>query len=85
MSIFPDEEGLYRYMLLRRGKLCRALLVELEGEPTDGEDFDADEGALLIRPMRIVDVREPDWRRIEELWAPRGIPRCAWGTSPAGI
>jgi hypothetical protein len=33
-----------------------------EGEPTDDEDFDADEGALLIRPARVVDVREPDWR-----------------------
>ena len=44
-----------------------ALLVELEGEPTDDQDFDADEGALLIKPTRVVDVREPDWDRIEEL------------------
>ena len=67
VSVFPDEEGLYRYMLSRRGDFGGALLVELEGEPTDDEDFDADEGALLIRPTRIVDVREPDWERVEEL------------------
>jgi hypothetical protein len=41
--------------------------VELEGEPTGDEDFDADEGALLIRPTCIVDVREPNWERIGEL------------------
>jgi hypothetical protein len=65
--VFPDEDGLYRYMLRRRGKLDGGLLVELEDEPTDDEDFDADEGALLIRPTRMVDVREPDGERIEEL------------------
>jgi DnaJ-class molecular chaperone len=67
VSVFPAEEGLYRYMLRRRGNLGGALLVELEGEPTGDEDFDADEGALLIRPTRIVDVCEPDWDRIKEL------------------
>jgi hypothetical protein len=48
------------YMANRRGKLDDALLVMLEGEPTGDEDFDADEGALLITPTRIVDVRKPD-------------------------
>lgn len=67
MSVFPDEEGLYRYMLRRRAKFGGALLVELEGELTNDQDFDADEGALLIKPTRVVDVREPDWDRIEEL------------------
>ena len=67
VSVFPDEEGLYRYILRRRGTLGGAVLVELEGEPTDDEDFDADEGALLVRPTRIVDAREPDWNRIDEL------------------
>jgi DnaJ-class molecular chaperone len=67
VSVFPDEDGLYRYMLRRRGNLGGALLVELEGEPAEDEDFDADEGALLIRPTRIVDVREPDWQRVEAL------------------
>jgi hypothetical protein len=56
VSVFPDEDGLYHYILRRRGTLGGAVLVELEGEPTDDEDFDADEGALLARPTRIVDA-----------------------------
>jgi hypothetical protein len=59
VSVFPDEEGLYRYMRRRDADLDGSLLVELEGEPSEDEDFDADEGALLIHPTRIVDVREP--------------------------
>jgi hypothetical protein len=65
VSVFPDEDGLYRYMLGRDADIDAAVLVELEGQPSDDEDFDADEGAVLIRPSRIVDVREPDWERIE--------------------
>jgi hypothetical protein len=33
-------------------------LVELEGEPLEELDFDADEGAVLVRPTRIVGVRD---------------------------
>jgi hypothetical protein len=58
--VFPEEDGLYRYMLRRDADIENALLVELEGEPSGDEDFDADEGALLIRPRRIADVRDPD-------------------------
>jgi hypothetical protein len=61
VSLFPAEEGLYRYVLRRRGNLGGALLVELEGEPTGDEDFDAGEGALLIRPTRIVDPGPRSW------------------------
>ena len=57
--MFPDEEGLYRYMRKRDANLDGSVLVELEGEPSQDEDFDADEGALLVHPTRIVDVRKP--------------------------
>ena len=68
VSVFPDEDGLYRYMLNRDADLDeRCKLVELEGEESEDEDFDADEGALLIRPNRVVRVRELDWDRIEGL------------------
>ena len=40
------------------------MLVELEGEPSDDEDFDADEGALLVHPTRMVSVTEPDRERL---------------------
>lgn len=56
VSVFPDREGLYRYMRGRDADIDGSLLVELEGEPSDDEDFDADEGALLVRPTRIVSV-----------------------------
>lgn len=59
VSVFPDEEGLYRYMRNRDADFNGAKLVELEGEPSEDEDFDADEGALLVHPTKIVDVREP--------------------------
>ena len=67
ISVFPDEDGLYRYMLGRDGDLSEGKLVVLEGEPSGDQDFDADEGAVLIRPTSIVDVREPDRRRIDQL------------------
>jgi hypothetical protein len=67
VSVFPDEDGLYRYMLQRDANLAGANLVVLEGEPSGDDDFDADEGALLVRPSDIVDVREPDRARLEEL------------------
>ena len=69
VSVFPDEDGLYRYMLKRDADLDGSKLVELEGEPSGDEDFDADEGAVLVKPSRIVDVREPDGRAIERLRA----------------
>jgi hypothetical protein len=59
VSVFPDEEGLYRYMRKREAEIDGSLLVELEGERSEDQDFDADEGALLIHPTRIVDVRKP--------------------------
>jgi hypothetical protein len=36
-------------------------VVELEGELSEEQDFDADEGPLLIRPRRIADVRSLNW------------------------
>ena len=68
VSVFPDEDGLYRYMLKRDADLDdRCQLVELEGEESQDEDFDADEGALLVRPSKILDRGKLDWDRIDEL------------------
>jgi hypothetical protein len=67
VSVFPDEDGLYRYMIKRDADLDGCRLVELRGEESEDEDFDADEGALLIRPKEVVDTRELDHGRIEEL------------------
>ena len=65
--MFPGEDGLYGCMLRHDANPAGAQLVVLRGEPSGDDDFDADEGALLVRPSSIVDVREPDRRRIEDL------------------
>jgi hypothetical protein len=67
VSVFPDEEGLYRYMIRRDADLDGCRLVVLEGEKSPDEDFDADEGALLIRPTRIVETRGLDRERVDRL------------------
>ena len=70
ISVFPDEDGLYRYMLRRDADLDeQCQLVELEGEQSEDEDFDADEGALLVHPRRIVATRPLDWDRIDAIRA----------------
>ena len=75
MSVFPDEEGLYRYMIKREGRLEGQLLVVVEGELSEDEDIDADEGALLVRPSTIVEAREVDMDRVRRLRAEVGADR----------
>ena len=67
ISVFPEEDGLYRYMIKREADLDGCRLVELQGKESSDEDFDADEGALLIRPTKVVDARPLDRERIEQL------------------
>jgi hypothetical protein len=64
--VFPDEEGLYRYMLERGADFEGCVVVELEGSESEDEDFDADEGALLVIPTRIVDARPVDDDRLRK-------------------
>jgi hypothetical protein len=71
VSVFPDEDGLYRYMVSRDADIEGSVLVALEGEPTEDEDFDADEGALLVRPTRIIEVRPVDEQRLKAATAGR--------------
>jgi hypothetical protein len=67
VSVFPDPDGLYRYMLRRDSDMDGSLLVGLEGNESDDVDFDADEGALLVFPTRIVEVRDVDRDRVNDL------------------
>jgi hypothetical protein len=86
VSVFPDEDGLYRYMIKRDAELngnCQ--LVQLEGEQAEDEDFDADEGALLIRPRRVVSAGELDWDRIEKLRAELGSDDGGSDSGAAGV
>ena len=69
VSVFPDEDGLYRYLIKREARLEGRVLVVLEGELSEDEDVDADEGALLVRPTRIVDARDVDMDCVRRLRA----------------
>ncbi len=64
--MFPDEDGLYRYMVERGADFEGCVVVELEGHESEDEDFDADEGALLVIPTRIVDCRPVDGDRLAQ-------------------
>ena len=57
VSVFPRVEGLLAYMRRRDTDVDGSLLVELAGVRSDDEDFDADEGALLIVPTRVVSAK----------------------------
>jgi hypothetical protein len=67
VSVFPDPDGLYRYMLRRDSDMENSVLVELEGKESDDPDFDADEGALLVFPTRIIAAGPVARGRIDEL------------------
>jgi hypothetical protein len=66
ISVFPSIAGLLRYMVERDADLD-GLVVELDGEPTDDLDLDADSGALLVRPVAIVGAEPVDREVAEEL------------------
>lgn len=61
IAVFPSREGLYRYLATRDARVEDKVLVELEGPLSDEIDLDADAGALLALPERIVAVEPIDW------------------------
>jgi hypothetical protein len=67
VSVFRDPDTLYTYMLRRDNEMQDSMLVELEGRESDEPDWDADEGALLVFPTRIVHVVEVDRPRVDDL------------------
>ena len=64
--MFPDEDGLYRYMVERGADFEDCVVVELEGRESDDEDFDADEGALLVIPTEVLGARPVDKDRLRK-------------------
>ena len=56
VSVFPSLEGLRRYLVERDVELSGCEAVVLEGELTGDRDLDADAGALLIRPRRVLGI-----------------------------
>jgi hypothetical protein len=60
VAVFPAREGLYRYLAERDAEVDGKVVVELEGRLSDERDLDADAGALLVHPQRIVGVEPLD-------------------------
>jgi hypothetical protein len=69
VAVFPTREGLYRYLAERGASHEGKMIVELEGRLSDERDLDADAGALLVHPERIVAVRPLDSELIAEIRA----------------
>lgn len=78
VAVFPTREGLYRYLAERDAELSGKIVVELEGRLGDELDLDADAGALLIHPQRIVAVEPLDAGLVRTLRA-AGIERSGEG------
>lgn len=60
VSVFPAAEGLYHYMLVRGTELEGCTIVELDAAPAGDVDFDADEGAMLVLPIRVIGCASAD-------------------------
>ena len=66
VSVFPGEEGLYRYIAKRDADIENSIIVELEGVPARDDDFDADHGALLVHPKAIVHSKPVDLEQLRQ-------------------
>jgi hypothetical protein len=64
IAVFPTREGLYRYLAEKNASVEGKLVVELEGRLSPERDLDADAGALLLFPERIVETSPLDRRLI---------------------
>jgi hypothetical protein len=53
ISVYPTIEGLYHYMIESGGELDDCVVVELDAEPSQDVDFDADQGAMLVIPTAV--------------------------------
>lgn len=66
VSVFPTLAGLYRYLVEHGFEFENDVIVELEGELSDEPDLDADEGALLVHPTKIVTRHPIDFERVAD-------------------
>jgi hypothetical protein len=60
IAVFPARGGLYKYLAERDADSAGKVVVELEGRLSDERDLDADAGALLVHPERIVAIQPLD-------------------------
>ncbi|HXR30331.1 MAG TPA: hypothetical protein VN752_04255 [Solirubrobacterales bacterium] len=69
IAVFPTREGLYRYLAERNAEVRGKVIVELQGRLSDERDLDADTGALLVHPDRVVEVLPIDRELVAEIRA----------------
>jgi hypothetical protein len=67
IAVFPAREGLYRYLAEKNASVEGRVVVELEGRLSDERDLDADAGALLLLPERLIEAVPLDTRLIAAL------------------
>jgi hypothetical protein len=68
LAVFPRPEGLFRYLAWKSdAEADGKVVVELEGELSDDVDLDADHGALLVFPERVVSVEPLDAERVNSI------------------
>jgi hypothetical protein len=60
VSVFPELEGLYHYMIVKEADLDDCVVVELEASTAEEADFDADQGAMLVIPTEIKGCKPVD-------------------------
>jgi hypothetical protein len=76
IAVFPAREGLYRYLAgEREAELGGKVVVELEGPISEERDLDADAGALLVCPERILGVEPLDKELVEKIRSRAGQPK----------
>lgn len=73
VAVFPTREGLYRYLAWKDADVEGKLVVELAGAESDDQDLDADHGALLIFPDRIVSAEPLDAEAVRSIQARTGV------------
>jgi len=69
IAVFPTREGLYRYLAEKNARVEGRTVVELEGRFSEERDLDADAGALLLFPERIVGASPLDAEAIAAIRA----------------
>lgn len=67
IAVFPVREGLYRYLAEKGAAVEGKVVVELEGAISEERDLDADAGALLVLPERIVGISPLNVRLMDEV------------------
>ena len=67
IAVFPTREGLYRYLAEKGAEAEGKMVVELRGRLSEERDLDADTGALLLLPERVVATQPLDPQLVEAL------------------